>query len=144
MAFHQRENEIHMVCTDALDNWGYVLTFDSTNCQLALATATDMPVGIAQTSTVNYITNVATANQEVNVKREGVCYVRLLATNTAFNCGDYVATAAGGYCDVAAINTAGTIAQYHNSVSYIVGIALEAKGANAGGTVRVLLTMRNM
>ena len=144
MSYHQDENSIYIISTVALANWGFVMTWNGTTCQVTKAGATEVPFAVNHVSTIDRsdVTDVTGQTlTEVALKRRGVCYVRLAAANTAIQCGDYLVTAANGYVDVGTVNTGGTIAQYHTSVSSIVGIAMENKAANAGGTVKCLLTL---
>ena len=156
MTFVQRENEIHFVCEEALNDYGYVLKWNGTECTVNKANITEYPLGVCMTSTRDFSNPVLTylADKEVNIKREGVCDVKLVANNALIHCGDYVCTTgvintvSSGTVDLWVPNTL-TAGQYHRSISTIVGIALEEVAAGVPATgdtdkIRVLLTIRNL
>ena len=139
MAFVQSEDLIYMKCTDALDAAGYVLELVSAGT-VQKASSGAIPFGVAAKSTKDPISGTAQANQYVAILRRGVVNVKLSSSNSAINIGNYVGTAGNGLVDKVTIDTS-SVSNFYNSLKKIVGIALESKAANSGGTIKVLLTL---
>lgn len=109
---------------DAITDAGYVLKLN-TDGEVALCGAGERPIGISFKSTYNETSGVAEDHVKVGVitLRPGtIVNVKLLATNAAIDEGDLLETAAGGTVDL------------KSGAGYVVGVALEARGLNAGGT----------
>jgi len=125
---------------DALDDSGYVLTRSgvTTAGNVKKAGASDAPVGVAYTSTKDPVTETAMANRKVAIQRRGVAKVKLSGTNAAIAAGDLIGPAAGGVCDKLTIDTT-SAATLWTGLQLILGVAREAKGANAGGKIEVEL-----
>ena len=113
------------VAEDAIPNAGYVLmpgTADQTpglNLKVKLNNGSTEPIGIAYTSTKHPVTGVAALIEGTEVE------VPLLATNAAISQWEEIQVAAGGKVDA------------KNGPGWIIGRALEAKGASAGGYIRI-------
>ena len=140
MALVQHEENVYGICSDALDDYGYVLSMQ-TSGYLHKCTNTEQPFGIALTSTKDPISGSAQSNQKVAVVRRGVADVKLVSTNSAIYTGDYVGVSGtAGYVDKLTIDTSST-ANLWASLRKCVGIAMENKAANAGGKIKVLLLL---
>jgi len=139
MALVQHEEHIYETCSDALDDYGYVLSLQ-TSGYLHKCTNSELPFGIALTSTKNPITGSAQSNQKVAVVRTGVAYVKLVSTNSAIYKGNLVGVSGtAGYVDKLTVSTS-SVANLWASLQKCVGIAMENKSSNAGGKIKVLLT----
>lgn len=109
---------------EAITDAGYVLALN-TDGKVALCGAGAKPIGISFKSTYNEASGSTETDVKVGVitLRPGtIVNVRLLATNAAIDENDLLETTAGGTVDL------------KSGAGYIVGVALEARGANAGGT----------
>lgn len=109
---------------EAIPDAGYVLAVNADG-EMALCGAGGQPAGISFKSTYNEASGSAEADVKVGVimLRPGtIVNVKLLATNAVIDEGDQLETAAGGTVDL------------KSGAGFIVGIALEARGLNAGGT----------
>lgn len=109
---------------EAIVDAGYVLTVNSDG-EMALCGAGEQPMGISFKSTYNEASGSAEANVKVGVimMRPGtIVNVRLLATNAAIDEGNLLETTAGGTVDL------------KSGAGFVVGVALEARAQNAGGT----------
>ena len=122
------------VCSDALDDNGYVLTLDTTNNGVKKAASTDTVFGVAITATKDMYGN-AVSNKEVAVIPAGravVAELKVASANQAISfgaplCVDSTEAGTVDYRD--GTNETGTVIAY----------ALETKSANAGGKVKALL-----
>ena len=140
MALVQHEEHVYGICSDALDDYGYVLSLQ-TSGYLHKCTNTEQPFGVALTSTKNPITGANQTNQRVAVVRRGVAKVKLVSTNSAIYKGNYVGVSGtAGYVDKLTINTS-SVANLWASLRKCVGIAMENKSANSGGYIEVLLLL---
>lgn len=109
---------------EAIVDAGYVLAVNSDG-EMALCGAGAQPHGISFKSTYNEASGSAEADVKVGVimLRPGtIVNVKLLATNVAIDEGDLLETAAGGTVDK------------KSGAGYIVGVAIQARAENAGGT----------
>jgi len=109
---------------EAILDAGYVLALN-TDGEVALCGAGAKPMGVSFKSTYNEASGSAEADVKVGVimLRPGVIVnVRLLATNAGIDEGDLLETTAGGTVDL------------KSGAGYVVGMALEARAGNAGGT----------
>jgi len=122
------------VAEDAIPNAGYVLmpgTADQTaglNLKVKLNNGSTEPIGIAFTSTKHPVTGVAQSGVQVGVTAliEGTeIEVPLVDTNAAISQWKEIQVAAGGKVDA------------KNGAGWIIGRALEAKDASAGGYIRI-------
>lgn len=122
------------VAEDAIPNAGYVLmpgTADQTaglNLKVKLNNGNTEPIGIAYTSTKHPVTGVAQSGVQVGVAAliEGTeIEVPLVDTNAAISQWEEIKVAAGGKVDA------------KNGAGWIIGRALEAKDASAGGYIRI-------
>ena len=122
------------VAEDAIPNAGYVLmpgTADQTaglNLKVKLNNGSTEPIGIAYTSTKHPVTGVAQSGVQVGVTAliEGTeVEVPLVDTNAEFSQWEEIEVAAGGKVDD------------KNGAGWILGRALEAKDASAGGYIRI-------
>lgn len=122
------------VAEDAIPNAGYVLmpgTADQTtglNLKVKLNNGSTEPIGIAYTSTKHPVTGVAQSGVQVGVTAliEGTeIEVPLVDTNAEISQWEEIEVAAGGKVDA------------KNGAGWIIGRALEAKGASAGGYIRI-------
>ena len=152
MGAEDRESRI---CSDALDDEGYVLGYPSSTGVVAKCAAGAKAYGIAFMSTKNPVTGVATANMPVAIvrkpKKAKVQY-RVASTDSSIAIGDLVSTkgvGAAGYVKKH-VSTAwpgtwnGTTAEtISDEDAMIVGIALEAVTAPGSsyitGKIEVLL-----
>lgn len=135
-------------CTDALDDEGYVLMIASTG-KVAKATAGSPVYGIAYKSTKDPITGIATANKHVAIVRASKkAKVQADTDANAIAVGDIVsvkgADASGKVKKHAstawpATWAAATAETISDEDATIVGIALEALGANLTGKIECLL-----
>jgi len=140
MALVQHEESVYGICSDALDDYGYVLALQS-NGSLHKATDTEQPFGIALTSTKDPISGTAQSDQKVAVVRRGVAYVKLIDTNSAISPGDYIGVSStAGLVDKLTIDTT-DVASLWDSLRKCIGIAMESKSENAGGKIKVLLLL---
>ena len=126
----------------AITYGGFVLKLMSTG-HVDLAGADEISYGIATKSTREFVPNVATGGAwtaasgvQVPIQRVGEALVQLLATNAVITLGEALQTAAGGTVDEM---TYGTTTPTLLELQSLVGIALEGKGASAGGVIKVLL-----
>lgn len=122
------------VAEDAIPNAGYVLmpgTADQTtglNLKVKLNNGSTEPIGIAYTSTKHPVTGVAQSGVQVGVTAliEGTeVEVPLVDTNAEISQWEEIEVAAGGKVDA------------KNGAGWIIGRALEAKNASAGGYIRI-------
>ncbi len=122
------------VAEDAIPNAGYVLmpgTADQTaglNPKVKLNDGNTEPIGIAYTSTKHPVTGVAQSGVQVGVTAliEGTeVEVPLLANNAKISQWEEIEVAVGGKVDA------------KNGAGWILGRALEAKDALAGGYIRI-------
>jgi len=115
---------IPMTAHDAITDAGYVLALNSDG-EVTLCGAGAKPFGISFKSTYNEATGSAETHVKVGVitLRPGtIVNVKLLATNAAIDEGDLLETTAGGTVDL------------KSGAGYIVGMAMEPRESNAGGT----------
>ena len=122
------------VAEDAIPNAGYVLmpgTADQTpglNLKVKLNDGNTEPIGIAYTSTKHPVTGVPQSGVQVGVAAliEGTeIEVPLGSGNAKINQWDAIKIAADGKVDK------------KNGAGWIIGRALEAKDASAGGYIRI-------
>jgi len=122
------------VAEDAIPNAGYVLmpgTADQTaglNLKVKLNNGSTEPIGIAYTSTKHPVTGVAQSGVQVGVAAliEGTeIEVPVVANNAKITQWDAIEIAAGGKVDK------------KDGAGWIIGRALEAKDAAAGGYIRI-------
>lgn len=122
------------VAEDAIPNAGYVLmpgTADQTaglNLKVKLNNGSTEPIGIAYTSTKHPVTGVPQSGVQVGVAAliEGTeIEVPLVSGNAKINQWDAIKIAADGKVDK------------KNGAGWIIGRALEAKDASAGGYIRI-------
>lgn len=148
---------VQIVCEDALDKAGLVVA------QSGVATAGNVklvdadkekPYGVALKSTKNPMYGISgedefLTDQEITVIKRGVVECILASDNAAIAVGDYlmaVADGAGkeGVVDKLTIRT-DSVENHETDLAALVGIALEAKAANAGATygtkIKVLLKL---
>ena len=140
-----------ITCSDALDDYGYVLELDTSTGKVKKHTGTaGIPVfGVANQSTEDptdegtYLTN-----DKVAVAFSGIAEVKLSSTNQAISAGDLVGAVSGGVVDKWTFPTASStptqeeVEAQSRQMVLIVGIALESKAANAGGHIKVRLALR--
>jgi len=141
MSFVRRPGEpLVLVTESSLEDSGFILTFSgvTTVGNVKKAVAGGTPVGINATSTEDPI-NPGTylANVPVSITIEGVAYIRLSATNAAITVGDLLQSTAAAEADKLTVAALADIDK-------IIGIALEAKPANAGGKILALIKPRGM
>ncbi|RLE66991.1 MAG: hypothetical protein DRJ38_00025 [Thermoprotei archaeon] len=140
MALVQHEESVYVTCSDALDDYGYVLSLQSSG-NAHKCTNTELPIGIALTSTKDPITGTAQSDQKVAIVRRGVAYVKLDDANSSISPGDLVGVSStAGYVDKLTVDTTDAESLW-SSLRKAVGIALESKSANAGGKIKVLLLL---
>ena len=122
------------VAEDAIPNAGYVLmpgTANQTpglNLKVKLNNGSTEPIGIAYTSTKHPVTGVAQSGVQVGVAAliEGTeIEVPVVANNAKITQWDAIEIAAGGKVDK------------KDGAGWIIGRALEAKDAAAGGYIRI-------
>jgi len=118
---------LYAVCTDALDDAGYVLKLNSDGT-VSKAASDDVPFGIAYTSTKDPITDEAKTNVEVAIipVRTGFVVKVKKVTGAALSPGDYVAV--GGEAGKVTKWTADTTdpSTLLTSLQKIVGKVVEA------------------
>jgi len=161
MALKKKIGELfYAKCTDALDDFGYVLMWDAANPgQVKKHDGTvSYIVGINMMSTKDPITEEPKAGQVIAIIRHGIVMVKLSDTNAAIAIGDKVKAIAGGLVDkyVEGDTTTAWPATYDPAVAEtitdeiiavireeksVVGFALEEKAAGAGGFIKVLLQL---
>ena len=132
----------------SIQDSGYVLMWDASNNYVKVhdGTAGTPVIGVNLTSTEDpanpgtYLTSGYIA-----VQVDGVAEVQVDASNSAFEQGDLVYVKGSGKIDKftwddlnETFSDTEVEAQF-KKLTTIVGIALEAKAANAGGTAKVLL-----
>ena len=129
------------ICDSAVTYGGFVLKLVNTG-HVDLCGAGEASYGIAAKSTREWVPAVATggawtatASRPVEIQRVGEALVQVLATNQVIAIGDPLTTTAGGTVDLGTWSVPPTIAELRAHV----GLALEAKGLNAGGVVKALL-----
>lgn len=121
-------------CQDALDDSGYVLTFDTVNGGVKKAASGDVVLGIAATGTLDMFGN-AVAGEEVAVIPAG----RALIVDLQL-APDNQAVSYGAPLCIDSV-TAGTVdfADGVNETGATIAYALEDKAANSGGKIKALL-----
>ncbi len=131
------------ITDSAITYGGFVLKLVGATGHVDLAGADEASYGIACKSTREFIPAVATGGAwtaqtgvPCEIQRVGEALVQLLATNVILAIGDALQTTALGTVDK--ITYAGATPTLVELQS-LVGIALEAKGANAGGVIKTLL-----
>jgi len=137
------------ICTDALDDEGYVLGYPGSAGKVAKALAGGKVYGIAYKSTKNPVTGTAEANKAVAIIRApkiAKVQVQNGATNIAI--GDILSMKGAGASGKATRHASTAWPASYASAdaetisdenSMIVGIALEALAANTSGKIQVLL-----
>ena len=135
------------VADSAIVAAGYVVKLLSTG-HVDLAGADEKAYGVTVKSTKEFINDglgggvwTAQASKPVTIQREGESLVQLLATNVQIAIADVLQTTAGGTVDT--ITYAGATPTLVELQS-VVGIANEAKAANAGGVIKCILGILRM
>ncbi len=126
-----------MICEDALDDFGYILTrkdaATSGNCSKVDAQS-EPPIGVNEYDTKNRVTDVATADQYLNVLNDGFAMVKVTAHANRGNdiaIGDWLES----YSDGMAMYLAAEGALAEADMPKTIGRAWEAigSGVNPGG-----------
>jgi hypothetical protein len=124
---------------DSLDDGGYVMAYSGTGAKIAKAVSGAIPFAINYKSTEDPFTASSyVSGQKVSVFRDGYAKVKLYASNQAIVAGDAVGASLAGTVDLMPILTY-LSGQATVGLVRTVGIALEDKAANAGGTIKVAL-----
>jgi len=147
----------YKVSKPALDDSGYVMHMEQGGGDVGLliktASSNLKVYGIAETDTIDKITNLATANVQIAVITDGFANVKLSATNAAIVVGDLLVAIAGGFVDLYApttirvdsiTNTAADVDTRFAEVGHLVGLAEEAKAQNAGGKILTRLQIASI
>ena len=149
MAFISDVNKLYsIVCSDSLDDYGYVLELDTSTAKAKKHTGTEGHpiIGVAISSTEDP-TDEGTylSNEEVAVQHSGIAMVALKAANAAIVAGDLVGAVSGGVVDKFSFPTASAdptqaeVQSQSRQMVLIVGIALEDKAESSGGHIKVML-----
>lgn len=152
------EQKESRICSDALDDEGYVLMLASTG-KVALCTAGSPAYGVGYKSTKNLVTGVAAINKPVAIVKKGsIAKVKVWvdATDPAIVIGDYISMKganASGYAHrhegsvLGADPTKTEVDAVLDEMEMIVGIAQEAVASPAADETKtkidVLLTCPN-
>lgn len=134
----------YKTCSTALDDYGYVLHLEKTTDKVRKTLASNLKVyGVANQNTKDPLdgdSGTAKTNVAIAICREGEVQVQLLATNATIQVGDLLIAQTNGTVDkytptsLSTVNTANVEARF-KELGRIVGIATEAKAANAGGKI---------
>jgi len=141
----------------ALDDSGYVMHMEQGGGDIGLlikTAASNLKVyGIAETDTIDKITNTATANAQIAVIIDGFANVKLSATNAAIVVGDLLVAITGGFVDKytpttirvdSITNTAADVEARFAEVGHLVGLAEAAAAQNAGGKILTRLQIASI
>lgn len=152
-ALVRRVNDLHYVVSkDSLADNGFVMHMEQSGVDkgkvIKTATSNLKVYGIAETNTVDKITNTATADVQIALVIDGFANVNLSATNDAIVVGDDLIAIAGGVVDKytpttirtdSITNTAADVATRFAEIGQLVGTAEQEVAGSVGGKILVRL-----
>lgn len=146
----------YKTCSTALDDYGYVLHLEKTTDKVEKTKASNLKVyGIANQDTKDPLdgdSGTAKTNVSIAVCRDGEVQVKLKATNATIQVGDLLIAQVDGTVDkytptvignTSSTNESTNIDSRFKELGRCVGIASEAKAANAGGKIIAKLSIQS-